>query len=139
MTSSISSQPPPSYYPPQTAPPQPHIPVDVSDLQQQQHFLHSPHEQPKPNDFLILSVINILCLSPLFGLIALVYSIKSRDSYHLRRYDAAKRYSKRALIFNFVGIVFIFVNLILLFIYSSKIFNQVVKNQTSYSLFGFDD
>jgi hypothetical protein len=101
MTKEVGDQsaavPPPSYYSPLVN--VDHLPFVYNDQVVQQHT------QPKPNDYLIFSVSNLLCFNALFGLIALYFSIKSRDSYHTHQYSNARRFSKRALYINIAALI----------------------------------
>jgi hypothetical protein len=73
----------------------------------------------KPRDYLIWSILNILFGNLIFGLIALFYSIKTRDNIRDQLIQGAQRTSKKALVFNIVGtlsMVIIWIIIIILII-----------------------
>lgn len=75
-------------------------PVPIQALQQ-------PQGQPQklPDPYLAWSILNILFCGLLFGIIALVYSIKSEFGLRDRDYDKAATNSRMAKRFNIIGTV----------------------------------
>ncbi|CAF0841623.1 unnamed protein product [Rotaria sordida] len=59
-----------------------------------------------PHHFLF-SLISTICLCPATGLIALAYSIKSSAKADVNFHDKARRYSRYALIWNIISVIFV--------------------------------
>jgi hypothetical protein len=59
----------------------------------------------KPRDYLIWSILNLLFGNLIFGLIALFYSIKTRNKVRDQMLGEAQITSKRALIFNIIATI----------------------------------
>ena len=75
----------------------------------------SPNKQNMiPNDFLYWSILNLLLMSYIFGLIALVYSIMVRNKIKDDSLEIAIRYSKLAFRFNLIASIFVIVHWIII-------------------------
>lgn len=59
---------------------------------------------PKPESYLWLSILNLLCCCQILGIIALVFSILSSNKYDAGKYDEAVSNANTAKILNFIGI-----------------------------------
>ena len=59
----------------------------------------------RPNNYLIWSVITALFCSLLFGLIAVIYSLRSSSAYEAGDYELALRASRTARALNIIGLV----------------------------------
>lgn len=57
------------------------------------------------SNYLIFSVISIICFCPITGIIALYYSVKVNEYLEKRQEEEAKKASKNALNWNIAGIV----------------------------------
>ncbi len=57
-----------------------------------------------PKSYMCQSIANMFCC-PLFGIIALTYSVKTRRANRYELRDEAIGYSRRAKRFNFIGIL----------------------------------
>ncbi len=87
-----------------------HIPKSFSDF---------PHE-PKPNDYMMLSLVSSF-LNIVFGIVALYFSLQTRDAYKLGKYEDSRRYSKYALWLNLIALstgVVLFIIGILFLVYA---------------------
>lgn len=62
-------------------------------------------QSEKPKDFVNTSCFVILACNFIFGLLGRHYGLKSNYAWQLGDMDTAKKQSKRALIFNVVGII----------------------------------
>jgi hypothetical protein len=60
----------------------------------------------RPNDHFFFSIASIFLFNIIFGLVALICSLKSRDAYDNGRYEESKYYSNKSLTFNFAALVF---------------------------------
>lgn len=61
---------------------------------------------PKPNNYLVLSIISVLFCLP-FGVVAIIMSVMSDSSYNRGDYADAVNKAKLAKIFSLIGIIFI--------------------------------
>lgn len=59
----------------------------------------------KPNTWLWQAIVVILCCNPLFGIVALIYSSRVNSAYLTGDYDKAERFSQRAKIWVFTGLI----------------------------------
>ena len=66
-------------------------------------YVEQPGSIRRPRDYLILSILNILFGNLIFGLIALYFSIKTRNNVRGQMLEAAQRTSRKALIFNIIA------------------------------------
>ena len=60
---------------------------------------------PKPQNYMILSILVLLCCNPPCGLIALLYSHQSNIAYNAGDIEGARQKGKNAFLLNVVGIV----------------------------------
>ena len=72
------------------------------------------HVYTKQEDYLILSILNLLCCTICLGIPALIFSIRAREQYRLGMILEAKDNAKTAYKMNIAGItigliIFIFV------------------------------
>ncbi|KAK2143721.1 hypothetical protein LSH36_818g00012 [Paralvinella palmiformis] len=78
----------------------------------------------KPPTFFLLSLITCLCFSPLFGIIAIIFSALSDSAWSSGNVDTAKRYSQVAVSLSIVGILVSIFTLILIFATGAVHFNR---------------
>jgi hypothetical protein len=60
----------------------------------------------RAQDYLIWSIINTAFFGVIFGVIALFFSLKTRDANEVNEYETAKAHSKLAFVFNIIGTLF---------------------------------
>lgn len=60
----------------------------------------------KPSDYLLCSLLNIICFCALLGLPALIYSLKTRQANKYDDIEQAKKFSKKAKNFNLFATFF---------------------------------
>jgi hypothetical protein len=84
--------------------------------QQRQQLPHI--SQPFPKDYLILSIFNIACCNICFEILAIRFSLKTRESIRNNNLENAQKQSLTALKLNIAGILFgsiiIFLTIILI-------------------------
>ena len=66
-------------------------------------YIEQPSLIRRPRDYLIWSILNILFGNLIFGLVALYFSVKTRNKVRDQMLDAAQKNSRRALIFNIIA------------------------------------
>ncbi|UJR25823.1 hypothetical protein I4U23_007173 [Adineta vaga] len=81
---------------------------------------------PRVRHYFVFSLFSALCLCPATGLIALAYSLKSSAKADVKFHDKARLYSRRALIWNLLSVIFavLTIAMVLIFCYY---FNEMVK------------
>ena len=60
---------------------------------------------PKPPDYIIFSIVVLLCCNLLFGIIALIFSLQSDSSYKAGRFEDARKHGHTAKIINIAGVI----------------------------------
>ena len=87
--------------------------------------------------FFVFSLFSAICLCPATGLIALAYSLKSSAKADVKFHDKARLYSRRALFWNLVSVIFAVASvfLVLAFIYyvNAMVQNDVYGNYATVS------
>ena len=83
------------------------------------------------NPHLCLSIFNCLCCCCLFGIIAIIYSVKTREYNEMSDAENARSSSKIACTLNGIGIAFgvimILISIIVLVVFTNSIFNAFVN------------
>ncbi|KAM3921166.1 dispanin subfamily A member 2b-like [Leptodactylus fuscus] len=86
-------------------------------------------EQPGPyrapqKDYLVWSILNLICCCLPLGIVALIYSIKTRDATHQNDTFSAGKHSRTAFKLNIsatvIGIILNIIFMIIYFVYLSK-------------------
>jgi hypothetical protein len=67
-----------------------------------------------PNDFLYWSILNLFLMSFIFGSIALVYSILTKNKIKEHSFETALRYSKMSFRFNILGSLFVIIHWVII-------------------------
>ncbi|XP_013384417.1 tumor suppressor candidate 5 homolog [Lingula anatina] len=98
-------QPPPGQQPPGAYYGQQQPPYAVTSQPVSTNMIITQVPDPKPPDYLILSIFVLLCCNLLLGLIALVFSILSQSAYGSGDSESARTHGKVALGLNIAGIV----------------------------------
>jgi hypothetical protein len=111
--------------------PRPHQPTNNQQHQTNENTVYGPSrsfssfqmepEAPtlKPKDHLVFSIISLIFLNLIAGIIALVFSVKTRRAWRRQRYQDAREYSKMSFIFNIIAVVLGLMFYIFLIIYFS--------------------
>jgi len=75
---------------------------------------------------LLFSLFSALCLCPATGLIALAYSLKSSAKADVKFHDKAGLYSRRALLWNLISVIFAVFSLIMVLVFCYY-FNEMMR------------
>lgn len=68
-------------------------------------YASANHSQPMPPNYLVLSILSLLCGCIPLGLVSIFFSVKVKEAYNNQDYDKANLYSKRAKISGIAAIV----------------------------------
>ena len=77
--------------------------------------LYEKANDESPRTYFIFSLFTTACCNVLFGLVAIIYSMDSRDAYRAGRILESRRYARRSLLFNIASIVLCFVTILIFF------------------------
>jgi len=87
------------------------------------------HVQEAPirvRHYFVFSLFSALCLCPATGLIALAYSLKSSAKADVKFHDKARLYSRRALLWNLISVIFAVISFIIVLVFCYY-FNEMMK------------
>ncbi|UJR23085.1 hypothetical protein I4U23_026108 [Adineta vaga] len=93
--------------------------------------IHIQRNPARIRHHFVFSLFSALCLCPATGLIALAYSIKSSAKADVNFHDKARLYSRRALFWNILSIVFAIISSIVMIAYFYQL-SQMLKAYSPY-------
>jgi len=81
--------------------------------------------------YFVFSLFSFICLCPATGVVALAYSLKSSAKADVKFVDKARLYSRRALLWNILSVIFAIVTivLVLVFCYYLNDLMTIYRNQ----------
>jgi len=88
--------------------------------------MHVQNVAVRVRHYFLFSLFSAICLCPATGLIALAYSIKSSAKADVNFHEKSQLYSRRALLWNLISVVFAVVSFILAFILCYRL-NELMR------------
>ena len=83
---------------------------------------------PKPPDYIIFSIVVLLCCNLLFGIIALIFSLQSDSSYKAGRLEDARKQGETAKRINIAGVVITIIIVVIVIILYVVVLAQVYSS-----------
>ncbi|CAF0974352.1 unnamed protein product [Adineta steineri] len=90
-------------------------------------LIHVQQAPPNIRHYFVFSLFSAICLCPATGLVALAYSLKSSAKADVKFHDKAQLYSRRALLWNIISVIFAVLVVVMVLVFCYCV-NEMVKS-----------
>lgn len=103
----------------------PFIPPTFGAQSDDRRFISGDHSQPMPPNYLVLSILSLLCGCIPLGLVSIFFSVKVKEAYNNQDYNKANLYSQRAKTFGIAAIVIgLIFSILYIFYFGEELMNM---------------
>ncbi|CAF1400776.1 unnamed protein product [Adineta steineri] len=90
-------------------------------------LVHAQQAPANIRHYFVFSLFSAICLCPATGLVALAYSLKSSAKADVKFHDKAQLYSRRALLWNIISVIFAVLVVVMVLVFCYCV-NEMVKS-----------